>query len=75
MPTDKRSPAAYAKLKQCANDITEPAMTITIELPDHLLEYIQTKITAGPYTTISEYIQALIEQDMAQHDRHPPTLN
>ena len=47
-------------------------MTITIELPDHLIEYIQTQITAGPYTTISEYIQALIERDMVQNDRHPP---
>ncbi len=42
-------------------------MTITIELPDHLIEYIQTQITAGPYTTIGKYIQALIEQDMAKN--------
>ncbi len=41
-------------------------MTITIDLPDHLIEYIQTQITTGPYTTIGEYIQALIEQDIAQ---------
>jgi Arc/MetJ-type ribon-helix-helix transcriptional regulator len=46
-------------------------MTITIELPDHLLEYIQTQITAGPYTTIGEYIQALIEQDMAKNSLTP----
>ncbi len=47
-------------------------MQVTIDLPEHLIEYIQTQITAGPYATVSEYIQALIEQDMVQNDRHPP---
>jgi Arc/MetJ-type ribon-helix-helix transcriptional regulator len=46
-------------------------MQVTIDLPDHLIEYIQTQITAGPHTTISEYIQALVERDMVQNDRHP----
>jgi Protein of unknown function (DUF2281)/Bacterial antitoxin of ParD toxin-antitoxin type II system and RHH len=41
-------------------------MQIMIDLPDHLLAYIQAQVTSGRYATPSDYIQALIETDRAR---------
>jgi antitoxin ParD1/3/4 len=39
---------------------------ISITLPEPLTNYLEQQITAGNYSTPSDYIQALIQQDQAQ---------
>jgi Arc/MetJ-type ribon-helix-helix transcriptional regulator len=39
----------------------------SIDLPEPLIHYIQEQITAEQYSTASEYIQFLIQQDQLQN--------
>ncbi|MBE9129378.1 MULTISPECIES: ribbon-helix-helix domain-containing protein [unclassified Coleofasciculus] len=41
-------------------------MQITIELPENLASYFQAQLTSEQYPTISDYIQALIIEDLTR---------
>ena len=42
--------------------------TISISLPEDLTAYLQSKLTTEHYSTPSDYIQALLQQDQAQSE-------
>ena len=42
--------------------------TISINLPEDLTVYLQSKLTPEHYSTPSDYIQALLQQDQAQNE-------
>ncbi len=48
--------------------------TLPHQPPRSLVTYLKTKITAGHYTTPSDYIQALIQQDQEQQDYLEPLV-
>ena len=40
-------------------------MQITIDLPESLAPYFQAQIATGQYSTASDYVQALVQADLA----------
>ncbi len=46
---------------------------LTISLPDPLIDYLKTQLSSGSYETLSDYIQALIQQDQ-QRQTHLESL-
>ena len=44
--------------------------TVTISLPDPMLDWIETKVRDGVYTDPSDYVRDLVQRDRERH-RHP----
>jgi antitoxin ParD1/3/4 len=47
-------------------DLLETMTPLSINLPEDLLTYLQEQVASGHYTTPSDYIQTLIQQDQAR---------
>jgi Arc/MetJ-type ribon-helix-helix transcriptional regulator len=47
-------------------------VTTNFEVPENLAPYFQAQITTGQYPTVSDYIQALVEEDLT-HKAHLET--
>ena len=43
--------------------------TMNVSLPDQMKDWIETRIEAGLYHNVSEYIRDLIRKDQAGHDK------
>lgn len=41
-------------------------MQITIDIPENLAIYFQAQLTTGEYPTLSDYIQALVTEDLTR---------
>jgi len=43
--------------------------TMNVSLPDQMKDWIETRIDAGQYHNVSEYIRDLIRRDQADHEK------
>ncbi len=43
--------------------------TMNVSLPDQMKDWIETRIDAGHYHNVSEYIRDLIRRDQAGHEK------
>jgi antitoxin ParD1/3/4 len=43
--------------------------TMNISLPDQMKDWIESRIDAGQYHNVSEYIRDLIRRDQADHEK------
>jgi antitoxin ParD1/3/4 len=41
--------------------------TMNISLPDPMKEYVEEKVTAGAYSSVSEYVRELVRADQKRH--------
>jgi Arc/MetJ-type ribon-helix-helix transcriptional regulator len=44
------------------------AITITITLPNSLADYIHERVKEGHFSSVSDYICWLIQEDLRRHD-------
>lgn len=59
--------ADYAEQQRNANP-----QTLSITLPGQLKEFVDTQIGSGRYSSISEYVRALIREDQKRQKRQKP---
>ena len=43
--------------------------TMNVSLPDQMKDWIETRIDAGQYHNVSEYIRDLIRRDQSDHEK------
>lgn len=43
--------------------------TMNVSLPDQMKNWIESKIEAGHYHNVSEYVRDLIRKDQAEHEK------